>query len=88
VSKKLSESFSASQVAVLTTPTLIVAGASGRDTVSIQPVGVVTVYLGGPNVTALTGWPVAVGFAQVMESTSDIYAIAASNTAVAVLAES
>jgi hypothetical protein len=87
VTKKLNESFSVSQVAVNTTATLIVAGAAGRDTVSIQPVGVVTVYIGGPGVTTLTGYPVPVGYAQVMETTADIYAVAASATAVAVLAE-
>jgi hypothetical protein len=87
VTKKLNEGFSASQVAVNTAATLIVAGASGRDHVSIQPIGVVTVYVGGPGVTALNGYPVPVGYALDMETTADIYAVAASTTAVAVLAE-
>ncbi|MHC2284440.1 hypothetical protein [Bradyrhizobium barranii] len=85
--KKLNESFAASQVAVGTTATLIVAAAAGRDHVSIQPIGVVTVYVGGPGVTSLTGYPVPVGYALDMETTADIYAVAASATAVAVLAE-
>jgi hypothetical protein len=87
VTKKLNEGFSASQVAVNTTATLIVAAASGRDHVSIQPIGVVPVYIGGAGVTALNGYPVPVGYALDMETTADIYAVAASATAVAVLVE-
>lgn len=87
MARKVSESFSTSQVAVGTTATLIAAAASGRDHVSIQPTGAVTVYIGGPGVTTLTGFPVASGYALDMETTSDIYAVAASATAVAVLAE-
>ena len=52
--------------------------------------GLGTAYIdanGLPGVTSLTGYPVPVGYALDMETTADIYAVAASATAVAVLAE-
>lgn len=87
MTKKLNETFKVSQTAVQTSATKIVSGAAGRDTVTIQPTGSVTVYIGGPGVTISTGFPVGVGLAVTMETTSDIYAVAESVTAVAVLAE-
>jgi hypothetical protein len=88
VPSKISESFKASQVAVTTAATLVVPGASGRDTVLLYNIGSVTAYLGAnTNVTTANGFPLDPRASITMEATADIYAIGASATTLAVLQE-
>jgi hypothetical protein len=88
VTKKLSESFTTSQIAVGTSAALAVAGAPGRDTVTLYNTGSATVYIGNSAaVTSANGFPITVGSALVMEATSDIYAIGAAASTLAVLQE-
>jgi hypothetical protein len=88
VTKKVSEGFDTSQVAVTTAATKVVPGSPGRDTVTLYNTGSATAYVGNTaNVTTLTGFPIVAGAALVMEATADIYAIGAAATTLAVLQE-
>lgn len=88
MTKKLSESFTTSQIAVSTSAALAVAGAMGRDTVTLYNSGSATAYVGNSSgVTTATGFPIIAGAALTMEATSDIYAIGAAATTLAVLSE-
>jgi hypothetical protein len=89
VTKKLNESFTTTQVAVTTSAALAVAGAAGRDTVTLYNSGTATAYVGNSNaVTSATGFPIPAGAALVMEATADIWAIGAGATTLAVMQES
>jgi hypothetical protein len=88
VTKKINESFTTAQVAVTTSAALAVAGAPGRDTVTLYNAGGATAYVGNSNaVTTTTGFPIPAGAALVMEATSDIYAIGTGATTLAVMQE-
>lgn len=86
--KKLSESFGTGQVAVTTTASKVVAGQSGRDTITLYNSGSATAYVGpGASVTALNGFPIISGAALTMEATADIYAIGDAATTLALIWE-
>lgn len=88
MTKKLSESFTTSQIAVSTSAAVAVAGAPGRDTVTLYNSGSATAYVGNSSaVTTANGFPIVAGAALTMEATSDIYAIGAASTTLAVLQE-
>lgn len=86
--KKSYEDFATSQVTVAATATLILAGADGRDEVTIEQLGTTPVYIGKAGVTTSTGLllPGVIGASLTLPATTSIYGITASGTqAVAVL---
>lgn len=84
----MNEGFTTTQVSVTTSAALAVAAAAGRDTVTFYNSGSAVAYVGNSAaVTTATGFPIAAGAALVMEATSDIYAIGAAATTLAVLQE-
>jgi hypothetical protein len=88
VTKKLSESFTTTQVAVGTSAALAVAGAMGRDTATLYNTGTATAYVGNSaGVTSANGFPIIAGAALAMEATADIYAIGSAATTLAILQE-
>jgi hypothetical protein len=75
-------------VAVTTSAALAVAGAPGRDTITLYNIGAADCYLGtSAAVTTATGFKLAAGNAITMESTSDIYAIGDGATTLCVMQE-
>jgi hypothetical protein len=89
--KTLSENFSTSQVSVGTTATKILPGKAGVDEITIENLGTTQVFIGGPGVTAATGFPLpgVAGASITLTTTQDIYGIVASGTqTVAVLVTS
>lgn len=88
MTKKINESFTTAQVAATTSAALAVAGAMGRDTVTLYNAGSATAYIGNSNaVTTANGFPIPAGGAITMEATADIYAIGAAATTLAVISE-
>jgi hypothetical protein len=87
--KNMYEAFATSQVTVGSTPTLISAARDGGDSVTIENLGATQVFIGGPNVSTTTGFPIpgVAGASLTLGATTAIYGIVASGTqAVAVLA--
>jgi hypothetical protein len=78
--------FTASEVSVLVTATLLAEADADGITVTVSPVGG-TVYLGGSTVATTTGLPLAAGNGMSfdLEPSGKLYAIAAATTAVRVL---
>lgn len=88
MTKKVSEGFSTSQVAVTTAASKVVTGAAGSDTVTLYNSGSSTAYIGSTaSVTTSTGFPIPAGGAVTMETTRDIYAIGSGTTTLAILWE-
>lgn len=84
----MNEGFTTTQVSVTTSAALAVAAAAGRDTVTLYNSGAATAYVGNSSaVTTSTGFPIPAGASLVMEATSDIYAIGAGATTLAVIQE-
>jgi hypothetical protein len=84
VSKNLNSNFATSQATIGTTPTLILAQRSGRDTGVIENTGTTPVYLGNASVTVNNGLllPGVLGASVALETTDAVYGIVASGTQV------
>lgn len=88
MTKKVSEGFSTSQVAVTTAASKIVTGAAGSDTVTLYNIGTADAYIGaGSGVTTSTGFKIPAGGSLTMETTRDIYAIGSAATTICILWE-
>lgn len=87
--KNMNANFATAQATIGTTPTLIVAKRTGRDTVVIENTGTTAVYLGASNVSTTNGLllPGVVGASVALETTDAVYGIVASGTQVVAAVE-
>lgn len=85
----MNANFATAQATIGTTPTLIVAKRTGRDTVVIENTGTTAVYLGASNVSTTNGLllPGVVGASVALETTDAVYGIVASGTQVVAAVE-